>query len=760
MEKAPTRNWDWFTAVTLFLLMQVSAARLVTTNWAPNLYFTESLAATGTMLGLALGASRFTRRVVVWLSIAYTLVVVPWQISEAASNKLLLDRLGTAGSILLVSLGQFTRRQPVKDPLFFVAFASVVFWLLCLIAGFAAARRRNVLVGIIPSGIIILVIQIYANYQLHGSWWLGLYLLVALLLAGRAYYLQSERTWAERRVYVNDEAWTNILGRLFSTVALAILIAWLFPTSISSVQGASEAWRKMTQGIRDRLSNAVTSLKAPYGAIGSNYYGTSLLLGENAAQGDTEVFTVNVLKPPDSPSRYYWRGRVYDTYGNGGWTSTNSSNVDFEPVFANLNLPDIQGRSLAQFRFTIQFPTQSLIYSPSEPVWLDKPASVQVTPVQSGLDDVLSWQAKRAISQGSQYQVRAAMGNPNALQLREAGTAYPAWVRTRYLEVPNSIRGEFQALAERITADQATPYDKAAAITSYLRVNLQYVTSVPPAPDGRDPVEWVLFDYKKGFCNYYASAEVLMLRTVGVPARLAVGFAQGELVNGNYVVRRLDAHAWPEVFFPGLGWVEFEPTTSQLPLVRNAPNASSAGIPFARPATRSSDDLQTPPVKPATGATGPDVLFTQTPLGQFLGFTLLVLGAAALAYLAYRYRLVRFVPVALNRAFETTGLASPAWVENWLLWNSLQPVEQAFASVTWSLRWLGKPPAMDATAVQRAAALKALLPRAAPSIEAVASELETGLFTAGIPDVPRARRAALQVLAYCARARVNDFLGL
>src|SRR5512135_550876 len=102
MEKAPGRNWDWFTAVTLFLLMQIGAARLVTTNWAPNLYFTESLAATGTLLGLALGASRFTRKALVSLSVAYTLVVVPWQISEAAENKLLLDRLGSVGSILLV----------------------------------------------------------------------------------------------------------------------------------------------------------------------------------------------------------------------------------------------------------------------------------------------------------------------------------------------------------------------------------------------------------------------------------------------------------------------------------------------------------------------------------------------------------------------------------------------------------------------------------------------------------------------------------
>jgi len=75
---------------------------------------------------------------------------------------------------------------------------------------------------------------------------------------------------------------------------------------------------------------------------------------------------------------------------------------------------------------------------------------------------------------------------------------------------------------------------------------------------------------KQGFCNYYATAEVILLRSVGIPARLAVGYAQGDNVDDPllYTVRQRDAHAWPEVYFPGVGWVEFEPTASQPTLVR------------------------------------------------------------------------------------------------------------------------------------------------------------------------------------------------
>ena len=80
----------------------------------------------------------------------------------------------------------------------------------------------------------------------------------------------------------------------------------------------------------------------------------------------------------------------------------------------------------------------------------------------------------------------------------------------------------------------------------------------------------MLFDLKQGYCNYYASAMVVMLRTMGIPARMAAGFAQGTWNHGEqaFVVEERDAHTWVEVYFPGYGWVEFEPTAAQAPLNR------------------------------------------------------------------------------------------------------------------------------------------------------------------------------------------------
>jgi len=105
-------------------------------------------------------------------------------------------------------------------------------------------------------------------------------------------------------------------------------------------------------------------------------------------------------------------------------------------------------------------------------------------------------------------------------------------------------------------------------VTRYLRSQIAYKNRIPTPPTGRDPVDWFLFEKKEGFCTYYASAEVILLRAAGIPARLAVGYSQGERVENTFLVKLNDAHAWPEVYFPGIGWIEFEPTSNEPGITR------------------------------------------------------------------------------------------------------------------------------------------------------------------------------------------------
>ena len=124
--------------------------------------------------------------------------------------------------------------------------------------------------------------------------------------------------------------------------------------------------------------------------------------------------------------------------------------------------------------------------------------------------------------------MNSVLSNPNIEQLREAGTEYPAWVTETYLQLPADFSPRIRELAEEITAEAETPYDKAGAITRYLRENIEYAATINARPRNTDTLEWILFEHKQGYCVYYATSEILMLRSLGIPARMAVGFAQGE----------------------------------------------------------------------------------------------------------------------------------------------------------------------------------------------------------------------------------------
>lgn len=144
--------------------------------------------------------------------------------------------------------------------------------------------------------------------------------------------------------------------------------------------------------------------------------------------------------------------------------------------------------------------------------------------------------------------------------LRAALPEYPPDVRARYLQLP-PLDPRIAGLAKQITARAETAYDKAAALETYLRTTYRYTLELAGRP-GEDPLTRFLFVNRAGHCEYFASAMTVLLRTLGIPARYVNGFLPGEYndVGKDYVVRASDAHSWVEVFFPGYGWLIFDPT--------------------------------------------------------------------------------------------------------------------------------------------------------------------------------------------------------
>lgn len=144
--------------------------------------------------------------------------------------------------------------------------------------------------------------------------------------------------------------------------------------------------------------------------------------------------------------------------------------------------------------------------------------------------------------------------------LRRAPAEYPAEIRFSYLQAP-ALDPRIKQLAGEITAKATNPYDKAAAIELYLKTHYGYTLDLRGDP-GSDPVAYFLFDRRTGHCEYFASAMAIMLRDIGIPSRYAMGFLPGEYndVGGDYIIRASNAHAWVEAYFPGYGWITFDPT--------------------------------------------------------------------------------------------------------------------------------------------------------------------------------------------------------
>src|SRR2546423_5090616 len=149
----------------------------------------------------------------------------------------------------------------------------------------------------------------------------------------------------------------------------------------------------------------------------------------------------------------------------------------------------------------------------------------------------------------------------NAGKLRAAPTEYSSDIRSTYLQLPPGLDPRIQEFAREITRKATTPFDKAVAIENHLRSRFAYTLNLTGKPGG-DPLAHFLFQTRAGHCEYFASAMIIMLRTLGIPSREVNGFLRGEYndLAGDYIVRASDAHSWVEVYFPGTGWVAFDPT--------------------------------------------------------------------------------------------------------------------------------------------------------------------------------------------------------
>ncbi len=257
-----------------------------------------------------------------------------------------------------------------------------------------------------------------------------------------------------------------------------------------------------------------------------------------------------------------WRALVFDTYTGTGWEIADRRLAQYEggpPMTLVHDRDEVLSYSARGLAVTQTFHIEQeqpnvvfaatlaeQLYVPTGRIYRDRYGSMRLP---------------GTLKPGMVYSVVSRALVPNATRLRAAGSQIPPRIHERYLALP-PLPHRVGGLARAVVSGQPTTYDRVMAINRYLWTHYRYDLSIPPQRRRGDAVDYFLFEERRGYCEQFASAMVVMLRSVGIPSRLVTGYTPGTLnpVTGLLEVRNSDAHAWVEAFFPGSGWVEFEPT--------------------------------------------------------------------------------------------------------------------------------------------------------------------------------------------------------
>jgi transglutaminase-like putative cysteine protease len=345
-------------------------------------------------------------------------------------------------------------------------------------------------------------------------------------------------------------------------------------------------------------------------------------------RANVEVFTVR------SPSRAYWRLTSLDRFDGEIWSSEGA----YERLGNNLknDEPAPAGDAV----------TQLFAVSRLESIWLPgayEPRRVAGVDGLSYNPDSGSIISREPTSDGLVYQVDSVVPHFTAEQLAGAPVGGLGRDATRRYTAMPAVSARVRSLAQEI-AGRGSPYAKAKAIQDYLRSSrFTYDLRVPPGHDGR-ALDRFLFETRRGYCEQFAGSYAVLARIVGLPTRVAVGFTAGELnQDGAFHVRDLNAHAWPEVFLDGFGWVAFEPTPGRgapgtedytgVPesqaSVTNPATATTFGTTPTTEAAQNQDQATTTTAPPSTPPTVPPRSNGRT------SRMLLAMGAIALTALAW-----------------------------------------------------------------------------------------------------------------------------
>jgi transglutaminase-like putative cysteine protease len=452
---------------------------------------------------------------------------------------------------------------------------ALIIWLIAAWMGWYAGRR-NAVAALLPSILLLAIVSSYSERRVYTLW---VIVCILPLLMGLWNYKNHTTQWDRKKVDYSDSIRYDV-GQSVIFLTIVISAIAFFTPSIS--------WREIRDFLRERNRPSqneaaeilgVRQPPAPVGTKNVPVQKPSLprehLLSGGYAHSEKIVMTIRTGELPPiandtltvNPPIYYWRSTTYDTYRAAGWVTSSAPPQKFEanaPLIPGL----LEGYRSLHLDVTLVEPEGKLFWSgilfsvniPFTADWRVRPQS-NLFLDQSALLEADMFIAR---SNTNAYQAESYVPLATVKNLREASSEYPQDIRERYLQLPQSLPERVRQLAKELTDGRVNAYDKAKAIEAYLRT-YPYDLNVSAPPENQDVADYFLFDLKKGYCDYYATAMVVLARASGLPARFVSGYSSGsyDAPNAQYVVRELNAHSWAEIYFPEIGWIEFEATASQ-----------------------------------------------------------------------------------------------------------------------------------------------------------------------------------------------------
>jgi transglutaminase-like putative cysteine protease len=723
----------------LAIMLLALATSLRSAAWTDSMGLLTPIVLAGFLLGVALSYSHWSGLFPVLHSLVVGFAVLLYWVSRAPEIPVDLvgaDRVIFIGESLWSWLLLLFSNEPARSNLVFLLQLGFLLWWLGYLAAWAVFREGRVWRAIIPVGLVLLVNTYF------GPPGLGLYFAVfvvcALLLAVRSFLSEREIIWRIEQVRYANDIQVDFLrdGLLLALLVLALAVFLPNAGSNGAMSTALEPLRAPWRDVQAEWGRLFSTLNYQGAAVGEPVFGDTLTMGGERNLGDQVIMDVK------SSRGRYWRAAAYDTFTGRRWLKTTRFTQAIDGG-NHVRIPEFQARQEITQTFTIMAPTGNVLFAAGQPVRVSLKATADLALIEQESGDDLPvaeitmlHRREAALRPGDRYLATSSLSRATVEDLQEAGTDYPAWVTDSYLDLPSDLAPQVGELARQITSDASTPYDQVVAIEQFLR-GFTYNDQIPAPPPGVNGVNYFLFDIQEGYCDYYASSFAMMARTLGIPARVAAGYSQGEYLPelDVYRVREFNGHSWPEVFFPGYGWIEFEPTAAELEIVRERRPEAGEPQPTLDPLEDllGDEDLLGPDMETDAGggaqstdtADQAAAIDNGRRLRLWVGLSALVVLAAALGAVLWRRRR----PEA-QRTSER------------VLLDPLFTVKLYGRLLQWA-QWLRLPLLSSQTPNEQAARLVATVPEGQAAIQAITDLYVEDLYSPHGPDQSKSEQALL-----------------